>query len=239
MTSVDFYATRPAPCPYLPGREERKVLVELAPGSGHMLYDRLAHAGFRRSHTFAYRPNCVGCQACLAVRVVAQEFRASKSMRRVWRKNDDVTAMIRGPTATMEQFDVFRRYIASRHGQGEMASMGAIDYASMIEESTVDTSIVEFRDRDGRLIGTLLTDSLSDGFSAVYSFFDPARGPESIGTWMVLWLIERAKRARLPYVYLGYWVERSEKMSYKARFRPLQALGHKGWAALSASKEST
>ena len=234
MRLVDFYATRPAPCPYLPGREERKVLAELSPGTGHLLYDRLAQVGFRRSHTFAYRPHCPGCRACQPVRVITERFVPTTSMRRVMRKNAHLQVSISGSRATMEQFDVFRRYIASRHGDGEMAGMGSADYAAMVQESTVDTSVVHFRDQDGKLVAALLTDTLADGFSAVYSFFDPAIADQSPGTYMVLWLIQRAQRSRLPFVYLGYWVQGSEKMNYKVRFTPIQALGQTGWRELGA-----
>lgn len=233
---VDFYATRPAPCPYLPDREERKVLAELPPGGGFLLYDRLARAGFRRSHTFAYRPHCLGCHECLSVRVVVEQFRATKSMRRVDRRNAGLAATLTGARATDEQFDVFDRYLRSRHAGGEMVGMKRVDYGAMVEESTVDTSVVEFRDRDGVLRACLLTDALTNGFSAVYSFFDPDIANDSPGTFMVLWLIERARRAGLPYVYLGYWVQGSPKMQYKIRFAPLQSLGPRGWRLLDPSR---
>ncbi len=228
MTLVDFYATSPAPCPYLPDRLERKVLAELRPGSGRGIYDRLARAGFRRSHNFAYRPNCGLCSACLPVRVVVEDFTPTRSMRRTAKRNADLQARIVGPAATDEQFALFARYIDERHGDGEMAGMAEADFRAMVEDSTVATSVVEFR-RAGELVAAMLVDSLQDGFSAVYSFFAPDLHADSVGTWMVLWLIERARRAKLPWVYLGYWVPGSPKMHYKARFRPLQALGQRGW----------
>jgi len=234
-----FYLTAPSPCPYLAGREERKVFTHLVGEKAGELNDLLTHGGFRRSQSIAYRPACEGCRACLSIRVIAEDFLPTRSLRRVLARNADIVAEMRVSMPTSEQYSVFRAYLDSRHRDGGMADMTVLDYAMMVEDSHVDTRLVEYRRRDpdsgftGRSSGTLLavalTDVLSDGLSMVYSFYDPEHGSRSLGTFMVLDHIARARRMGLPYVYLGYWVEGSKKMDYKARFMPQQRLLPDGW----------
>ena len=225
-----FFGTRMLPCPYIPGRVERKVVTDLSGPMAADLYERLSRAGFRRSHGLANRPACPGCRACVPVRIDAANFEWTKSFKRTWRANDDLVADDIGALATVEQFRLFSRYQQSRHGGGEMATMTFADYRMMVEETPVETRIVEFRDGDGDLIGAMLVDQMEDSLSAVYSIFDPNQPQRSLGTFMVLWLLERATEIGLPYVYLGYWIGESGKMAYKSRFRPLESLGPEGWA---------
>ena len=225
-----FFGTRMLPCPYIPGRVERKVVTDLSGPMAADLYERLSRAGFRRSHGLAYRPACPGCRACVPVRIDAANFEWTKSFKRTWRANDDLVADDIGALATVEQFRLFSRYQQSRHGGGEMATMTFADYRMMVEETPVETRIVEFRDGDGDLIGAMLVDQMEDSLSAVYSIFNPNQPQRSLGTFMVLWLLERATEIGLPYVYLGYWIGESGKMAYKSRFRPLESLGPEGWA---------
>ncbi len=227
-----FYVLVETPCPYLPGRKERKLATEISGGEAAALYDRLSRAGFRRSHSFAYRPACQGCAACVPVRVLAGRFRPGPSLRRVWRVNQDLTARNRPARATQEQFTLFARYLRARHGEGDMAGMSFGEYRTMVEESRLDTRMTEFRDSSGALVAACLGDWLSDGPSAVYSFFEPALERRSLGSYMVLWLIEQARLAGLPHTYLGYWIAGSPKMAYKARFRPIEGLGPNGWQPL-------
>jgi leucyl-tRNA---protein transferase len=234
-----FYLTAPSPCPYLPGREERKVFTHLVGERAPELNDLLTHGGFRRSQSIAYRPACETCRACVSVRVVVEEFRPTRSMRRVAERNGDLVAEMRVPVPTSEQYSVFRGYLDSRHRDGGMADMTVLDYAMMVEDSHVETRIVEFRRRgpdsritgrgNGPLLGVALTDVLSDGLSMVYSFFDPDAGERSLGTFIILDHIARARRLGLPYVYLGYWVKGSKKMDYKGRFLPQERLTGDGW----------
>ena len=224
-----FHVLMEAPCPYLPGRRERKVMTELRGPGATGAYSLLSRAGFRRSHNFAYRPACDGCGACVPVRVRAAEFRPGASLQRVARANRDLSAVERPARASGEQFHLFESYIRARHGDGEMVAMGERDYRAMVEETCLDTRLAEFRDAEGRLVAVCLTDWLEDGASAVYSFFDPALAARSLGTLAILWLIEEARRRALPHVYLGYWIAQSPKMAYKARFRPLEGLGRDGW----------
>jgi arginine-tRNA-protein transferase len=229
-----FYRTSSLPCPYLPSRIERKLVTELVPRDGEALYNELSRAGFRRSHHLAYRPACAGCDSCVPVRIDVQAFAPSRSQRRVFAANADLGGTEAAPIATPEQYRLFFRYQRSRHAQSDMAAMSFGDYRAMIEDSPVDTALIELRDAGGRgrLVGGCLVDRLDDGYSAVYSFFDPALAERSLGTFAVLWLVEAARRRGAPYVYLGYWIGSSPKMSYKTRFRPLEALGPDGWRRL-------
>lgn len=234
-----FYTTAPLPCPYLPGRTERKVVTELAGADAEGLHDRLSRAGFRRSHNIAYSPVCPGCQACIPIRIDARAFEPDRTQRRVARDNAGITAAEMPPRASAEQFSLFNRYQKVRHADGDMAAMGFYDYRAMVEDTPISSSIVELRDGADRLLGACLTDRLSDGLSAVYSFYDPGEEKRSIGTYIVLWLIARARELGLPYVYLGYWVPESRKMAYKARFRPSEVLMGGSWRVLAEEAVQT
>jgi leucyl-tRNA---protein transferase len=235
-----FYLTAPSPCPYLEGQEERKVFTHLVGDRAAELNDLLTHGGFRRSQSIAYRPACEGCRACVSVRVVAADFAPSRNMRRIAERNSDIVGEMRTPAPTSEQYSVFRAYLDARHRDGGMADMTVLDYAMMIEDSHVDTRLVEYRRRGpdsgitgrgvGEMVAVALTDVLSDGLSMVYSFFDPDEADRSLGTFMILDHVERANRMGLPYVYLGYWVAGSRKMDYKGRFLPQERLMPAGWS---------
>ena len=229
---LPFLVTAEMPCPYLASRMERKVVTELSGPAAATTYEVLSRAGFRRSHAIAYRPACSGCAACTPVRVVSAEFAPGRSLRRVERRNADLVAGIRPARAGREQYELFSRYLESRHSDGEMLGMGFHEYRSMVENTPLDTRVVELRQPDGRLLACCLTDWTRDGLSAVYSFFDPGAPERSLGSYVVLWLIRRAQEEALPYVYLGYWVSGSRKMAYKSRFRPLEGFGWEGWQRL-------
>ncbi len=223
--TLSLFGSRLRPCPYIPGREERNVAAELGGPEAKEIYDAAVRAGFRRSHDIIYRPACTGCEACVPVRIRVDDFIARRSLARNARRNADLTVNeLSPPSAGTDLFDLFRRYQAGRHAGGGMDGMGLREFESLMTISPVETFAAEFRDAEGALVAVILADHVQDGLSAVYSFFDPDQERESLGTYMVLWLIERARRAGLPYVYLGYWIARSQKMAYKARFRPLEAL---------------
>lgn len=234
-----FFVTSPAPCPYLPGREERKVFTELTGPNASDLNDALGRIGFRRSQSVAYRPSCAGCTACISVRVVARDFDANATQRKLLRRNADMEVTACRPWATAEQYQLLRTYLSRRHPDGGMAGMDEQDYADMIEHSPVNSVIVEYREpaengRQGRLIGACLTDRHADGLSMIYSFFDAEAGARpGLGNLIVLDHITRARDAGLPYVYLGYWVKGSQRMAYKTRYRPLEMLGPRGWAVMA------
>jgi leucyl-tRNA---protein transferase len=231
-----FFVTSPAPCPYLEGKTERKVFTELSGHSAGELNDALGRIGFRRSQSVAYRPSCSDCTACVSVRVCTAEFTPNNSQKRNLRRNGDIVATACKPWATEEQYALLRSYLGSRHPNGGMADMDEQDFADMVEQTPVDSYLIEYREPSvdgvrGRLIGCCLTDRQSDGLSMIYSFFDashPMR--EGLGTYIILDHAQRAAKAGLPYVYLGYWIEGSTRMAYKARFRPLEKLAPDGWS---------
>ncbi|MDE2335376.1 MAG: arginyltransferase [Rhodospirillales bacterium] len=227
-----FYTTAPLPCPYLPGRTERKVVTEITGPEAEALHDRLSRAGFRRSHNIAYAPVCPACNACVPIRIPVATFHPDRTQRRIARTNQATRGFELPARATAEQFQLFQRYQQQRHGDGDMATMSFYDYRAMVEDTPIESFVVEFRDNDERLLGACLTDRLADGLSAVYSFYDPDEERRSLGTWAILWLVERARALDLPHVYLGYWVPQSPKMAYKARFRPAEILAGGGWRRL-------
>ncbi|HEU6443085.1 MAG TPA: arginyltransferase [Microvirga sp.] len=234
-----FYLTSPSTCPYLPGKEERKVFTHIVGRRGRELNEILTQGGFRRSQTIAYRPACDTCRACVSVRVLVDEFEPSGNLRRVLKTNADLIGNEIPNRPSSEQYSLFRRYVDARHADGGMADMTVLDYSMMVEDSHVDTLLIEYRRRgidsgitgrgEGNLIAVALTDVMSDGLSMVYSFYDPEHQDRSLGTFMILDHIRRAKAMGLPYLYLGYWVEGSKKMGYKARFTPQERLGVHGW----------
>jgi arginine-tRNA-protein transferase len=235
----EFYVTAPQPCPYLQGRFERKLFTHLTHDKSPALVDNLLKGGFRRSQNIAYMPYCEGCQACVSVRVVVDDFKPGRSLRRVLDANRDLAVRRLEPTPTSEQYSLFRAYIDARHADGGMADMTVLDYAMMVEDSVVDTFITEYRLRPPSaprsakprqpLIAAALCDRLSDGISMVYSFYEPDAVRRGLGTYMILEHIEYARRLGVPYLYLGYWIQGSPKMTYKRRFQPQEQLTGNGW----------
>ncbi|MCA0400461.1 MAG: arginyltransferase [Proteobacteria bacterium] len=230
-----FFLTSPSACPYLPGQLERKVFTHLVGKRAAQLNEILTQGGFRRSQSIAYRPACETCRACVSVRVLAGEFQPSRNFRKVLKANANLTARMVPARASAEQYGLFRRYLDARHADGGMVDMSILDYAAMVEDSHVETRLVEYRrppqapDESDELIAVTLTDILSDGLSMVYSFYDPDLAHRSIGTFLILDHIAKTAAFGLPHLYLGYWVEGSRKMEYKARFHPQERLGMIGW----------
>lgn len=230
-----FYVTAPQPCPYLPGRLERKLFTHLTRDKPDTLIDTLLKGGFRRSQNIAYMPFCDACSACVPVRILADAFQSTRGFKRIVRANHDLQAERVEPIPTSEQYSLFRSYIDARHADGGMVDMSVLDYAMMIEDSAVDTFVTEYRllrdtrSGGGGLLGVALCDRLSDGISMVYSFFDPEAPQRSLGTYIILDHIAYARRLGLPYVYLGYWIEGARKMRYKTRFKPQEHLTPEGW----------
>jgi len=239
LDTPQFYLTAPAPCPYLEGKFERKVFTHLLGEQAPTINDMLTQGGFRRSQNIAYRPACEGCRECISARVIASEFEPTSSLKRVSRKNRDLIGEVLPPSPSQEQYSVFRRYLDHRHQGGGMADMSSLDYAMMVEDSHVKTRLIEYRKRgpdsgitgkgEGELIAVALSDVLGNGLSMVYSFFDPEYDARSLGSYMVMDHISRARKLGLPYVYLGYWIEGSQKMAYKIRFLPQEHLTVSGW----------
>jgi arginine-tRNA-protein transferase len=238
-----FFLTAPTPCPYLPGRDERKVFAHLPIGEGANVNDALSQVGFRRSQNIAYRPACDACDACVSARLPVRDYHLSRSERRVLARNGDLRRCLVEAEATLEQFELLRRYLNARHAEGGMADMTWPDYVAMIEDTAVRTHVIEYRtepgDRGpGDLIACALVDALADGLSLVYSFYDPRQARRSLGSFMILDHLVQAQAAGMPFVYLGYWVAGSVKMEYKARFAPLEVLAPGGWRLLSARERN-
>ena len=235
----EFYITAPQPCPYLSGQKERKLFTHLTVDRPMALIDNLLKGGFRRSQSIAYTPHCDGCNACVSVRVPVDDFQPGRSMRRIISRNRDLVARSVPAIATSEQYALFRSYIDSRHSDGGMADMTVLDFSVMIEDSQIETFLIEYRTKPedplsqslqlGSLKAVALCDQLSDGVSMVYSFFESDEETRSLGTYMILESLEQTRRRGLPYLYLGYWVAGSQKMDYKIRFKPQEHLTPEGW----------
>lgn len=233
-----FYVTAPQSCPYLDGRSERKLFTALQGESAEKLNNALSRQGFRRSQNVLYRPSCADCTACLSARIRVADFAPNRTQRRILKRNTALRRTATSPWATEEQFTLFRRYLDHRHADGGMADMDIFEFAAMIEETPVKTRVIEYRVADtlpGQprpLAAVCLTDVLDDGVSMVYSFYDPDLIDASLGTYLILDHVAIARRAGLPYVYLGYWVPGSKKMDYKARFGALEIFKGGRWQEL-------
>jgi arginyl-tRNA--protein-N-Asp/Glu arginylyltransferase len=240
LESGDFYITAPAPCPYLPDAVERKVFSHLSGPAAGAVNAVLTRRGFRRSQNIIYIPACERCSACVPVRVVTAEFYLSRSRRRLVARNADLLRRIKPARATSAQFSVLRGYLDARHADGGMADMTVLDYAAMVEETAVDTVVIEYSvpepDGSERLVACALSDRLGDGLSMVYSFYEPDEAHRSLGQYMILDHVALARASGMAYVYLGYWVEGSDKMDYKQRFQPLEKLTASGWVRMDAAK---
>lgn len=225
-----FYVTAPQPCPYLEGRMERKLFTALQGENAEKLNNALSSQGFRRSQNVLYRPSCADCASCLSARIDVAKFQPTKSQKRTIKRNVTLNRRATSPWATEDQYDLFRRYLDSRHADGGMADMDVFEFAAMIEETPIRSRVIEYTDADtGALIGVCLTDVLGDGVSMVYSFYTPDRPQNGLGNYIILDHIEIARDAGLPYVYLGYWVPGSQKMGYKAKFSGLEVFMGGAW----------
>ena len=222
---------------------ERKLFTALQGDGAQKLNDALSKQGFRRSQNVLYRPSCAECSACLSARIRVADFGPSRSQRRTLRRNAELRREPTSPWATEDQFDLFRMYLDSRHADGGMADMDIFEFAAMIEETPIRSRVVEYSappapgGRRRRLTAVCLTDVLDDGLSMVYSFYDPSREKDSLGTYIILDHVRIAREAGLPYVYLGYWVPGSAKMGYKARFSALEIYDGGCWRPLGDPAE--
>lgn len=224
---------RERPCPYLPGRTERTLAAPLPPLRAAEVLDTACRAGFRRSQNYVYRPACRGCAACVPVRVVVDAFSWRRSWRRILTANADLHGTVCPARATDEAFELFHRYQMGRHGADGMGAMTYSDFRAMIEDSPAAASLIEYRDPAGQLIAALLADHVTDGWSAVYSFFDPDARARSLGSYVILDLIRRTSAEGRAFVYLGYWIAGSRKMAYKARFAPVEVMDSDGWRRIA------
>ncbi len=234
-----FYVTAPQDCPYLENKVERKLFTALYGNNSRRLNNSLSKQGFRRSQNVLYRPSCSNCNACMSARIPSIELIPSKSQKRIMSKNEDIVRVVNPPLATDPQYELFKNYINNRHANGGMSDMDAEDFTSMIEETNVETKLIEYYTKKNgalELISFSLIDILDDGISMVYSVFDPELKNRSLGTYMILDHNKLATEMNLKFVYLGYWVAGSSKMDYKSRFRPLEVFTNDKWIGIREAK---
>ena len=225
-----FVRTMPMSCPYIKGQVERRLVTDISTVRGRKSHDLLANAGFRRTQHISYKPACPNCNACKPIRVRVNDFKWTASFRRIKNRNKDLVHEWKDAKVTDEQFTLFQAYQDARHDGGDMGLMDFVDFGEMVERSPIETKLLEYRkESSGELLAVMLVDIQNNGFSAVYSFFAVEEPNRSLGTFLVLSLISEALVDRLEYIYLGYWIENSPKMSYKVRFSPAEILTPDGW----------
>ena len=227
----DIFLSMPHPCSYLPGKTATTLFIDPRYPLDTEKYSRFTQLGFRRSGDLIYRPHCRDCNACVPVRIPAQRFVTSRSQRRTWQRNADVRVTPHAPVFNPRHFDLYLRYQSLRHPGGGMDDNDPQKYVNFLVSRQVQTTFYEMS-AAGRLLGVAVVDHLRDGLSAVYTFFEPEEHARSLGTYAILWQVEQARAADLPWVYLGYWIAESRKMSYKSGFRPLELYRHGQWSEM-------
>ncbi|MBF0193961.1 MAG: arginyltransferase [Magnetococcales bacterium] len=228
LLRLTLYLTPDHECGYFKDRPAATLYVDPDYEMNMRTYQFLLYQGFRRSGDQVYRPYCRDCHECIPIRLPVEKFKLSKSLRRVWKKNQDLTVTASPPSITQERFELYQNYINNRHEDGPMANPTPDDFLSFLDCSWGKTQFVEFR-LDTKLLMVAVIDCLEDGLSAVYTFFDPAFSSRSLGTYAILWEVKEAQSLGNKWLYLGYWVEGCKKMRYKSRFKPMQIYQERKW----------
>lgn len=236
FTRLQFYATAPYGCSYLPGRIARSQVAAPSHLIDHATYGDLVRAGFRRSGVFTYRPYCDACNECVPVRIPVDRLIPDRSQRRAWTRHQELAASERPLAFSEEHYALYQRYQAARHSGGGMDRDNREQYANFLLQTHVDSQLIEFRAGETLLMVSII-DLLPDGLSSVYTFFDPEPAGASLGTYAILWQAARARDLGLPYLYLGYWIRASRKMAYKANYRPLEGLVRGEWVELERIRD--
>ncbi|UZE97938.1 arginyltransferase [Alkalimarinus alittae] len=235
LQTLIFYATPEHNCSYLEAKKATTMFVDPKASVDKELYSKLSVLGFRRSGNHYYRPHCNHCSACVPVRVPVNQFKPSRSQKRILKKNIGLEISITPPEFCQKHYDLYEKYIIERHSDGDMYPPSEEQYRSFLVEGNPSTFFVEFKYK-GELIGVSVIDELNDGLSAVYTYFDPDISDRSLGVYSVLWQIEECKRRSLDHIYLGYWIKSCRKMEYKTLYKPVEFLISNKWTLQEPNK---
>lgn len=228
LRDLKVYTTYPHRCSYLEGEEATTLFIDPRQTVDQTLYTNLSMLGFRRSGNHIYRPHCSHCNACIPARVPVAQFKPNRTQRRCLKKNQDLEVISRSAINDDESYQLYDRYIRARHADGDMYPPDRDQFESFLNDPWDCTDYYQFR-KDGILVGVAVVDRMLDGFSAIYTFYDPDEESRSLGRFAILWQIDQCLQLGLSYVYLGYWIRNCQKMSYKSDYQPLEALINNQW----------